>query len=147
MAYPTTGVKIFDPKIDLQSVVLANDVNQVYTEVTAVQNHLGSDGVAISGVWSDSAPITTNYYNWGTLNSRLGNIEKGVYTALNNRVDKAGGSVITSSATGVTGLEFKLIGSQTANPIQVKAAGSNNLVFYVTTAGKVVASSISGGTP
>ena len=147
MAYPSTGVKTFTPKVDLQSVVVANDVNQVYTEVTAIETHLGASGVSTSGVWGGAAPITTNYYAWGTLNSRLENIENGVYSALVNRVDEAGGSTITSSATSVIGLGFRVITSQTANVLEVKNAAGTANVMYVTPAGKVVASSINGGTP
>jgi hypothetical protein len=146
MAYPTSGVKTFDPKVDLQSVVVANDVNQVYTEVTALETHLGASGAAVSGVWAGT-PNLTNYTAWSSVNARLNNIENGVYTALTARVDKAGGSTITSSAVGVVGLNFSLIDSQTANPIQITNSAGTSQVFYVTTAGKVVASSIYGGTP
>jgi hypothetical protein len=147
MAYPTTGVKLFDPKVDLQSVVLANDVNQVYSEVTAIETHLGAAGVAISSAWAGIEPDLTANKNWTTLNGRLVNIEGGVYKAITDRVDVAGGDTITSSATGVVGLEFRLVNSQTANPIQVTNAAGTGQVFYVTPTGKVVASSINGGTP
>lgn len=146
MAYPTTGVKTFDQKVDLQSVVVANDVNQVYTEVSAIETHLGSAGAATSGVWSGT-PNTTNYTVWPSVNARLNNLEVAAFTALDKRVDEAGGSTITSSATSVVGLGFRVIASQTANVIEVKDAAGTTNVMYVTPAGKVVASSIYGGTP
>jgi hypothetical protein len=146
MTYPTTGVKVFDPRVDLQSVVVANDVNQVYLEVTAIENHLGANGAAISGVW-DGTPNTTNYTSWTSVNDRLNNIENGVWTALTKRVNIAGGSTITSSTTNIVGLNFNLVTSQTANPIQVTNSAGTGQVFYVTAEGKVVASSIYGGTP
>jgi hypothetical protein len=72
--YPT-GIQTWTPVADLVDQVKAADVNSVYTEITAIENQLGSGGVTTS-TWTGT--FTTGTTSWSTLSARLLNIEAGV---------------------------------------------------------------------
>lgn len=143
MTYPN-AIKIFDRKVDLQDLVVAQDVNQVYSEVEAIETQLGSGGVITSGTWGSSGSFITNTTSWSGLNSRLQNIENGLYTSFTFRVKTDGGSTITPSATSVVGLNIKATAGQTANLLEVRNA-SNAFALKVTSSG-VTGGVIDGGT-
>lgn len=143
MTYPN-AIKIFDRKVDLQDLVVAQDVNQVYDEVEAIETQLGAGGVITSGTWGTSGSFTTNTTSWSGLNSRLQNIENGLYTSFTFRVKTDGGSTITPSAASVVGLNIKATAGQTANLLEVRNA-SNAFALKVTSSG-VTGGVIDGGT-
>jgi hypothetical protein len=134
--YPGT-VTSFSTKVDYVDVIFADHVNKLQDEMLGVQNTLGNSILTSSG-WSGAFNQVTA--TWGSVKARLNNIEYGLDKAYNNRVDTAGGSTITSSATTVVGLKFVAIASQTANLIEWKNS-SNTTVSYVDKDGGVYTSS------
>lgn len=80
--YPT-GIQTWTAVVDLQSLVKAEDVNTLYTEVTAIESQLGGSGVTTS-TWSGAFSTATT--SWSNLSARLLNIEAGV-KSINNVVD------------------------------------------------------------
>lgn len=142
MALYPGSITSFTRKVDLTSLVLANDVNSVYDEVEQTQTYLGTNPQTVS-TWSGT-PDFTSPKAWTNLGARISNIEVGLYQAYNNRVNTAGGSTITSSGTTVVGLTIKPIASQSVNIVEVKDASNNNLVTIGTT-GTLFAVTIDGG--
>lgn len=94
-------VHSFSPRQDLVDTVIADNVNALQYEVTAVQTVLGSSANStnplvstFSGTWSTA---TTT---WGTVGARLLNIEAGLVNGVPNvpYVLKTGGSTITTAS-------------------------------------------------
>jgi len=94
-------VHSFSPRQDLVDTVIADNVNALQYEVTAVQTVLGSSAnntnplvSTFSGTWSTA---TTT---WGTVGARLLNIEAGLVNGVPNvpYVLKTGGSIITTAS-------------------------------------------------
>lgn len=132
--YPTS-VQTFasqNPRTDNIDAVMAADVNLLYVEVTAIEGILGTSPA--TSVWGGSFDGTTTA--WSTVNSRLANIEAGVFTAYNDRVKASGGSTISSTGTTV-GLTLSTSGS--GNLLNA----NNNTV--INSSGYIVL--IDGGTP
>lgn len=134
-----------NPRVDLQSVVVANDVNPVYEEIVAIEKHLGIDINKRLQNWGASAYSTTST-TWTDLRTRLENAENGVYTS----IQSTGGGVITngtsSAGTSVTAatLTLKKASGQSSNLLEFKD-DSNTVVAYVTGAGLLQAQTIDGG--
>jgi hypothetical protein len=141
--YPTE-VKRWTSRKDLVDLVVADDVNTAYDEITAIEDELGSGGVKTSPTWGSSS-FTSGTTVWDNLKARLANIENGVYTAFNQRVATTGGSTIQSTGNSVVSLTVKAKTSQTANLIEVKNS-SDTVVASVSTAGTLFATKIDGGT-
>jgi hypothetical protein len=94
-------VHSFSPRQDLVDTVIADNVNALQYEVTAVQTVLGSSANStnplvstFSGTWSTA---TTT---WGTVGARLLNIEAGLINGVPSSpyVSKTGGSTITTAS-------------------------------------------------
>jgi len=153
-SYPQNSVA-FTQKTDLLDIVRADDINQVYNEVTAIAGDLGAGtgtGLRYSGTWGATTTLATTTA-WTGLQERLQNIENGVYGAYTYRVDTRGGSVVQSSTTTTVGLVFRLRASQTADVLRVRNDADNATILSIntagnlTTTGNIVAAKISGGTP
>ena len=112
MAEYPGSLPTFDSKIDFTTVIFADHVNRLQTELVATQNTLGTNILTSSG-WVGSFSDTTSTH--ASVKARLDNIEFGLNTAFNNRVATTGASTVTSSATTVVGLKFVPIASQTVN--------------------------------
>jgi hypothetical protein len=154
-SYPQNSVA-FTQKTDLLDIVRADDINQVYNEVTAIAGDLGSGtgtGLRYSGTWGATSTLDSSTTAWTGLQARLQNIENGVYSAYTYRVDSRGGSVLQSSTTTTIGLVFRLRSSQTADVVRVRNSGDTSTILSIntsgtiTTTGDIVANKISGGTP
>lgn len=117
MAYYPTDIKVFQNKVNLQSVVLAEDVNQAYDEITSMQVSLGT-GIQNS-TWTGTFANSTQ---WPNLQTRLQNIEIGLQQAITTSVSTAGGSVITPAVATTLGLVIKGASSQTADLLQFKSS-------------------------
>jgi hypothetical protein len=152
-SYPNT-VKVwsvndagFNYPEDLKEIVYARHVTQLYDEVTAIQSELGagSGGLKASS-FSSTSPVfnPTPSSMWPSLRDRLANIERGITFTLNNRVNIAGGSTVTPSAVGVTGLTLKAISGQTSRLLEVKNSG-DTVVAGITPSGYITGV-IDGGT-
>lgn len=139
--YPNS-VKTFVNKADLQDYVIANDVNQVYEEVTSIQSTLGTIPQA-SGVWG-SGTFTTPSTAWPSVKARIQNIENGVYAINQTYVTNVGGSTITPASSSTVGLTVRGASGQTANLMEFKNS-AGTVVAYITAAGAFVGL-VDGGT-
>lgn len=139
--YPSQ-VTSFIKKVDLQSVVFAADVNDAYDEIVATQAVIGADP-ANGGVWG-SASFNSTTTQWGTVASRIKNVENGVFSLVNTAVLRTGGSVILPSTSSTVGLTIRAASGQTANLLEVRNS-SNTIVANVTAAGAYIGV-IDGGT-
>jgi hypothetical protein len=132
----------FVKKVDLQSIVYAADINEAYDEIIATQSAIGLDP-ANGGVWG-SASFNSTTTQWGTVASRIKNVENGVFYLNTNAVLKVGGSTITPSSASTVGLNIRAASSQTANLFEVRDS-SNSVIANITSAGAYVGV-IDGGT-
>jgi hypothetical protein len=134
-----------NPRIDLQSVVVANDVNPVYEEIVAIEKHLGIDINKRAANWGAAAYSTTST-TWTDLRTRLENAENGVFSS----IQTTGGGVITNgtgsngiSVTAAT-LTLKAASGQSSNLLEFKNS-SDSVVAFVSGAGLLQAATIDGG--
>jgi len=115
-AYPST-IADFTTKVDNTDYVLAAHVNDLQSEVRAIQTALGTypdttSATAMASLTFSNATSTA----YGNVKTRLENIEAGLYKAINtNYVTKSGGDVITASTSATKGLVIKGASGQTAN--------------------------------
>jgi hypothetical protein len=137
--YPNT-IKVWDPVVNLQDLVVAEDVNTVYEELEAVQRQLGAGGVATSASWGSVGDVNTATTNWGSLRARVQNIENGVFFAVSNR----GASVIQPSEVSRVGLTIRAATSQTANLFELR--NSSNQIIANWSASGAFTGTIDGGT-
>lgn len=137
-------VKVWTARKDLVDLVVADDVNTLYDEVTAVETELGAGGVKTSPTWG-SGGFVTSTTAWGNLRERLANIENGVFIAYSQRVATTGGSTIQSTTNSTVSLTVKAKSSQTANLLEVKNS-SDAVVASISTTGTLFATKIDGGT-
>jgi hypothetical protein len=124
-------VKSFTTKVDFTDTVLAEHVNSLQNEVTALQENLGTYIKTGSG-WVGSFDLITT--SWNTLKDRLANMEYGIKDIYDDYASKSGGSTITPSGTSVVGLNIKATSGQTANLFEVRNS-SNTVVFSVDSSG------------
>lgn len=144
MAIFPDEIKTFNYKVNLQSVVLAEDVNQVYDEVTSIESHLGQGGVNTSLTWGQGA-FNTSKTSWTNLRERLQNLENGTYRAYQERLLAGGGSTVVITSPSVVGLSITGHATQTANLIEFKNS-SGTRIASVSPTGTLYAVSINGGT-
>ncbi len=147
MAYPQS-LKTFTFKENNKDKVVADDVNQVYTEVQAIEVQLGEGGVAYSDIWGATSTLDTTTRDWtsvGGLKGRLQNIENGLYAAYLQRISLTGGSTI-NAATGTVGLTIKPYADNGSDVLQIKNAAGNATVASITAAGTGKFTLIDGGT-
>lgn len=145
-SYPTSLKPGFGtPRVDLQSAVVAEDVNPVYEEILAIEKHLGIDINKRANQWNVGSFSTTSTV-WTNLRERLENAENGVV----NSVSLSGGSIITNgtspSGTTVTAasLIIKQASSQTSNLLEFRDS-SNAVIAAISAAGAIQAGGIDGG--
>ena len=133
------------PRVDLQSVVVAEDVNPVYDEIVAIEKFLGADVHKRTDTWT-TGTFSTQATAWSDLKARINNIENGVISS----VRVTGGSVIQNSTspagTPVTGatLTLKAASGQASNALEVKSS-TDALLASISADGKLQAVSIDGG--
>jgi len=139
--YPLS-IKVWEPVVNLQSLVVAEDVNTVYEEIESMQRQLGvgAGGLTTSGEWGASGDFSSATTSWESLRTRIQNIENGVFFAASRR----GGSVVTPSTASVVGLTVKAAASQTANLLEIRNA-SNQVVSSFNSSGNLIGT-IDGGT-
>lgn len=133
--YPSS-VKSFTGKTDFTDTVLAEHVNSLQEEVTAVQENLGTF-IKTGAGWVGTFDQSTT--NWGTLKDRLANIEYGLGEAYNNRVQTAGGSTIQTAGTSTISLTVKAKASQTASLVEFQTS-SGTVVSKVDASGNIYTS-------
>jgi hypothetical protein len=140
--YPA-AVKSFTPKVNVVDLIQAADPNSLFDEVTAIESVIGTTpSVATAATASGWANTATDYT---TINARLANIEKGVIADTHTQYVKvAGGSTITASAAGVTGLIVQGASGQTANLMEWKN-NAGTVMAKIDPAGNFTAINIAGG--
>ena len=121
-----SSVKQFARKRDLLDIVLAADINQVYDEVTAIEQKLGTLPGTNVGFEQGSYDSTTLV--WNTVKERIQNIDYGLYEAYTDRVKSSGGTTIEPSGTGTTNLSLKSADGQIAN--QLSAINSSGITIF-----------------
>ena len=132
--YPSNVKNDFSTKLNFITTVQAADVNDLQSEVSAVESNLGTNITTGSGWVGVFDNVTTN---WPTLKARLANIEYGINEALliGNPAGGTTGQVLTKSS----GTDYDYTWSTiNALPSQSEQAGN-----YLTTNG----SSASWATP
>lgn len=96
--YPGQVKSDFGTHINFTETIIANHVNALQSEVTAIESTLGSAITTGSG-WIGSFDQTT--VNWNTLKDRIANIEYGIGTILGevNPAGGASGQVLTKNSS------------------------------------------------
>ena len=140
--YPNFPV-VFSPKVNLEDTVIAEDVNRLYEEVTAIANVTGLTPQTRSTAWT-SGTFDTSTTTYSSVGERIRNTENGTYIVYNDYVSKSGGTTIVSSGTSVVNLSLKLRSSQTANMLELKDT-SDAILASVSAAGTLRAVLIDGG--
>lgn len=130
-SYPAS-IKQFTRKRDLLDIVLAADINQVYDEVTSIEQKLGT--FPGTNIGFDQGSYDQNTLVWSTLRERIQNIDYGLNEAFNNRVKSAGGSTITSLSNSTVSLGIKAKSGQTANLFEARTS-ANTLTFSINASG------------
>jgi hypothetical protein len=145
-SYPATK-KVFTPKVNLQDVVDANDVNLAYTEIAQIEGDLLGSSLDTNGSSSYSQPLsksrlvsgtfisTGNYANgteaWpGGLRARLLNIEAGLYAAYTNRLEANGNGQI--SLTNITNKGITIRGTGIRGTVTNATVSAGLITFTVT---------------
>lgn len=138
-SYPTS-IKTWVPKENVTDLVIAEDVNTLYSEVETIERQLGVGGVTISPTWGSSGELNTSTTTWNSLKDRLSNIEAGVVNAASIK----GGSIVVPATTTRTGLVLRAVASQTSNLLEIQ--NSSNTVVASFSAAGVFTGVIDGGT-
>jgi hypothetical protein len=144
-AYPGNR-KIFTPKVNLQDVVDAVDVNSAYTEIFQIESDLlGTVSVdtngttAYSELLSKSRLTSGNTFRFdstvpstwaGGLRARLLNIEAGLYTAYTDRLSGNGNGQISLTNIGTKGLSIR--GTGIKGTVTAASVSSGVVTFTVT---------------
>lgn len=131
--YFPINVRSFTPKVNLQDIVNADDVNSLYTEVYNIEYYLNgttADGM-LTSTWTST--FTQPSTPWNSLADRLANIEGGLINGLSNSpyFKKSGDSLTVTSTVGLTA---KAASSSSADLIQTYSS-SNTLGFKVDNTG------------
>lgn len=132
-------------RVDLQSVVVADDVNPVYEEIVAIERYLGAAVHKRANNWG-TGTFSTTATTWTDLKTRIENVENGV----NSGVFTTGGSIIQNGTSpagvSVTGasLTVKAASGQTSSLLEFKNS-SNTVIASVKVDGTLTALAIDGG--
>jgi hypothetical protein len=143
MANYPNALSTFTPVVDGTDVVQAYQVNNAYTEITAITTELGINPSDRSTGWSTTFDSTSTTFS--TVQVRIDNVENGAKKANDLLVSNVGGTTITPSGTGVIGLVLKGVTSGTANLLEARASGSSTPVTYIAADGSFYTPTIDGG--
>jgi hypothetical protein len=144
VAFYPSSVKTWVPRVNLQDPVLAEDVNTVYEELTAVQTELGLSPKT-SGTWGGSGSFSTATTAWTSLKARIQNIENGLYSVHEGYVNKLGGTTVTPSGTTTVNLTVMAQTSQTADLFQAKTS-SGSVITKIDSSGLLFVNSVAVAT-
>ena len=135
--YPINSVTFGANRVNLESTVVADDVNFVYAEVVAIANDLGAGsmgtgtpGLKFSSAWGVGS-FTTGTTTWTGLQQRLQNIENGLYKAYTYSLDiqgREGLNTVTSVDAITTGLNIKA-GSLAATSITYGTSDGTTVTY------------------
>lgn len=140
--YPSFPVT-FSPKVNLEDIVVAEDVNRLYEEVTAIAATVGLTPQTRVTSWGTGS-FNTATTTYSTLGERVRNVENGTFIVYNDYVSKSGGTTITSTSAGTISLGIKAKSDQTADLLSITRA-DNSVLVSVTKDGLLTAVTIDGG--
>jgi len=135
MAVYPDGVKSFTTKEDFTDLVLAEHVNALQQEVTAIQATIGTLPQVTAGYAGtfDEATVT-----FATLKARIANIEQGIKGDVHTQyTHNTGNDTIQASNATVIPLRLQGFTNQTADLLQFKNS-SGTILTKVDNAGKVI---------
>lgn len=138
--YPGQVINYGADVINFTTTVLAEHVNYLRAEVTAVENTLGTYVTTSSG-WTGSFSRPSISTTWNTLKDRINNIEYGLNTVYNAKVPTGGssGQILQKSSStdyDFTWVTFTGLPSQTGNSGKyLKTDGSTASWETVTSSG------------
>jgi len=108
--YPS-GVKSFQSKTDFTDIILAEHVNAIQEEITAIEASVGVTP-NVSGGYVGAFDDTT--VTFSTLSARIANIEKGIKGDVHNQYLKFTGGTIQPSNAGTIALTLQGFSNQAA---------------------------------
>ncbi len=117
MAVYPSGVKSFQNKTDFTDIILAEHINAIQDEVTAIEAAVGVSPNVSSGYVGtfDDSTIT-----FSTLSARIANIEKGIKGDVHNQYLKFTGGTLQPANAGTVPLSLQGFTSQAADLLQFK---------------------------
>lgn len=124
MAVYPSGVKSFQNKTDFTDIILAEHVNAIQDEITAIEAVVGvSPNVSGGYVGTfDDATIT-----FSTLSARIANIEKGIKGDVHNQYLKFTGGTLQPANSGTVPLTLQGFTSQAVDLLQFKNSSGTTL--------------------
>jgi hypothetical protein len=146
--YPGSTVT-FTPKVNLTDVVVANDINRAYEEISAIASTVGGNPQIRSASWGVGS-YSTSTLNFTTLNDRILNVENGTYISYTDTPsltvrNSTTGNTITPSSTTAVNLTLKAVASQSVNVFETKNAAGTDTLVSINAAGTLKAVLIDGG--
>ncbi len=137
MAVYPEGVKSFTNKEDFTDLVLAEHINSLQNEVTAIQAAIGTLPYVTGGYVGsfDEATVT-----FATLKARIANIEKGIKGDVHTQYFKYTGGTIQPPNSATVPLTIQGFTSQSSDLLQFKNSGGTTLT-KVDAAGKLFVNS------
>lgn len=124
MAVYPSGVKSFVNKTDFTDLILAEHINTIQDEVTAIQAAIGILPNVSSGYVGSFDDTTTTF---STLAARIANIEKGLKNDVHNQYFKYTGGTIQPANASLVPLTVQGFASQSANLVEFKNNGGTTL--------------------
>jgi hypothetical protein len=117
MAVYPSGVKSFQNKTDFTDIILAEHINAIQDEVTAIEAAVGVSPNVSSGYVGtfDDSTIT-----FSTLSARIANIEKGIKGDVHTQYLKFTGGTLQPANAGTVPLSLQGFTSQAADLLQFK---------------------------
>jgi hypothetical protein len=121
--YPS-GVKSFQNKTDFTDIILAEHINAIQDEVTAVEAAIGVSPNVSGGYVGTFDDQTVTF---STLSARIANIEKGIKGDVHNQYLKFTGGTLQPANSGSIPLTLQGFTSQAADLLQIKNVGGTVL--------------------
>ena len=133
MAVFPEGVKSFTNKEDFTDLVLAEHINSLQNEVTAIQATIGTLPQVTSGYTGAFDESTVSF---ATLKARIQNIERGIKGDVHTQYFKYTGGTIQPANAATVPLTVQGFTSQSSDLLQFKNSGGTTLT-KVDAAGKL----------
>jgi hypothetical protein len=134
MAVYPSGVKSFQNKTDFTDIILAEHINAIQDEVTAIEAAVGVSP-NVSGGYVGTFDDTT--ITFSTLSARIANIEKGIKGDVHNQYLKFSGGTLQPANAGSIPLTLQGFSNQAADLLRFTNS-SGTVLTKVDKDGKVI---------
>jgi len=134
MAVYPSGVKSFQNKTDFTDIILAEHINAIQDEVTAIEAAVGVSP-NVSGGYVGAFDDTT--ITFSTLSARIANIEKGIKGDVHNQYLKFSGGTLQPANAGSIPLTLQGFSNQAADLLRFTNS-SGTVLTKVDKDGKVI---------